>query len=96
MPKGSARNLRCRPIEGSLGTPAELFSGSGLRRVIDHVFGEADRLSRLGLDRSATWPKSGLWTVLQPCGNGVSSVLSVAHARDRRLSGRMAHAMRHP
>ena len=42
--------LRRHPIEGPLGTPAELFSGSSLRRVIDHVFAEADRLPRPGLD----------------------------------------------
>src|SRR5207244_1616970 len=38
-------------VHGPLRTAADLFGGSRVRRVIDHVFGEVDRTAGLCLDR---------------------------------------------
>src|SRR5215831_16169981 len=51
---GGEQRLESLPhhaVHRPLSTAADLFGGSRVRRVIDHVFGEVDRTSGLCLDR---------------------------------------------
>ena len=51
-------------IQCPFSTAAELFGGSRLRGVINHVFGELDGTAGLRSIVKATWPKSAVWTTL--------------------------------
>src|SRR5258708_39858714 len=79
------------PIQCPLSTPAEFFGRSRLRRVINHVFGQADRTTGVCLDREGNSAKVlRVSTLVGVRARGLQYMVKGAHHRHATLFGPVA------